>query len=518
MATQKPLREMITDILSHYNEHIGILETNKRLYDIWQGQLREEVEKSLRCEIISHAAYSRAIQRIPSINIIKKAVDKLSKVYVENPVRLADNKTDVEIMQNIAKHSDMNNIMRVANEFYNVHGMFAIEPFIQDGIQKLRVLGGHQFLPYSDDPVNQLNMTVMIKLLGSELINFATQAYDDRGNKVTNKDDIRLVTTLALYSDNEFIIIDTTGTVREDKMKAVGVNNSTNPFGVIPFKYGNRSKTELIPYPNKEGLDMAILIPKLFTDLNYAAQFMSHSIIWTKNADISNQELNPDAIVDLGERTEENGDPEMGVIQPTVDIPNILSMINTELDLYFSSIGIKTNAAASVTPGAESSGVSKALDEGDTTAERKRQVEFFSNVETHLWNLISIMESIWSDAGILTKEVRKFSTDFEFRIIFAEMKPLKTFKQKIEEIQLLRDQQLISKKQSIKILYPDFSDENVDDWLEELNEENEEAMDAMMSSPLMQAERKAGGTFQEGNTKGNEQDPVKRLEASQNGK
>lgn len=518
MPTQKPLREMMPQILAHYNEHIDYLEANKRLYYIWQGQLKDEVEKSLRKELLSNSAYNRAIQRIPSINIIKKSVDKLSKVYIENPMRMAENETDREIMHTISRVSDMNNVMRVANEFYNLHGNFLVEPYVGDGEQKLRVLGGHQFLPYSDDPVDPLRPTVIIKLLGNELISSTAPQFSEDGEKQSNEDDIRMVSVLALYSDEEFLIIDTDGTVREDKMRAMNANGK-NPFGRIPFVYGNRSKTELVPFPNREGLDMAILIPKLFTDLNYAAQFMSHSIIWTKNSDLSNQEINPDAIVDLGERTEENGDPEIGVVSPTVDIPNVLSMITAELDLYFSSIGIKTAVGSSLTPGGESSGVSKAIDEGDTTAERKRQLEFFSSLELELWRTLESMQSIWSSAGILNGERRKFSKAFTdtFSIMYAEMKPLKTVKQKIEEIQLLRDQGLISKKRALKSLFPDMTDGQIEEWMDELKEENEEELDAMMMGPgqTLKPERTAEGTFNEGNQAGAEQDPVKRRESQE---
>lgn len=518
MGTQKPLKEMTAEIIQHYNEYIDYLESNRRLYYIWQGQLKKEVEDSLRKEIISNTAFNRACQRIPSINIIKKSVDKLSKVYIENPGRIADNETDKEIMHNIAKYSDMNNIMRVANEFYNLHGMFAVEPFIEKGVQKLRVLGGHQFLPFSDDPVNPLNPTVMIKLLGNELAPATAPEFDKDMEKQSNDDEIRQVTVLALYSDDEFLIIDTDGNIRADKMRQMGINTAKNPFGRIPMVYGNRSKTELIPFPNKEGLDMSILIPKLFTDLNYAAQFMSHSIIWTKNADITNQEINPDAIVDLGERTEENGDPEMGVISPTVDIPNVLTMISSELDLYFASIGIKTQAAGALSPGNEASGVSKAMDEGDTTAERKRQLEFFTTVEAHAWMLLDDMQDVWSNSGILEKETRRFSDNFidSFRVVFAEMKPLKTFKQKVEEIQLLRDQSLISKRKALHMLYPDLTDEMLDKWIEEIKDEkSEELEDMMMSSPMLQPERTADGTFNEGNQAGAEQSPERRRESQE---
>lgn len=515
---------MLPDIVDHYERYVEYLETNRKLYEIFKGQIRDQIEASLRKEIISPSAFARICERIPPINVLRKGVDKLSKVYIENPIRLADNTQDKDIMMNISKLSDMDNQMMVANQFYNLHKMFAIEPFVEDGEQMIRVLGGHQFLPYSDDSSNPMNMTVYIKLMGNDTVRVA-QEFDERGRKVNEEDQIRRVTILALYTDDEFLIVDTGGAIRRDKMREMGVNidndatSSPNPFGRIPAFYGNKSKSELIPFPNQEGLDMSILIPKLFADLNYSAQFMSHSIIWTKNTDISGQEINPDAVVNLGERTEENGDPEMGVITPTVDIPNVISMIGAQLDLYFSTIGIKTQAGAKVSVGNEASGVSKAIDEGDTTAERKVQVEFFRTAEAKSWDLIADMQQIWLKAGILDKERRVFSPSFKetFRVMFAEMKPLKTFQQKITEIQLMRDQKLITRRQSIKQLNPDFTDKQIDNWIKELDDEAKESFEQMMSfgGPSMQAERTQEGTFQEGNQAAGEQSPEKRRESQE---
>ena len=103
MPTNKPLRNLIPDILIHINNHQDYLQFNYRLYKIWEGQVKDEVEDSLKSEIISQAAYQRAIKRIPSINVIQKTTQKLSKVYANPPKRLTDNPVDKEILSNIEK-------------------------------------------------------------------------------------------------------------------------------------------------------------------------------------------------------------------------------------------------------------------------------------------------------------------------------------------------------------------------------------------------------------------------------
>ena len=48
-------------------------------------------------------------------------------------------------MDNIVKISGFDSIMMSANVMLNLSKMAAIEPFVQDGKQHFRVLGGHQF-------------------------------------------------------------------------------------------------------------------------------------------------------------------------------------------------------------------------------------------------------------------------------------------------------------------------------------------------------------------------------------
>jgi hypothetical protein len=492
---------MIPDLIDHVRRYESYLQFNYKLYEILEGQLRTKVEDSLREELISLAAYSRAIKRIPSINVLRKATDKLSKIYTEPPSRITNQKTDQEILESIEDVSGLNSIMHDATRLYNTQRAFAIEPYVDERKQKFRVLAAHQFLPYSDDPVNPNRMTAFIKFLGNEN-DAPTTMYNEAGKKIT-EENIREVTILAVYTATEFMIIDTAGRIRYDLMEKMGIMETVNPFGRIPFVYRSKSTLQLIPYPNQEGYDISILIPKLLTDLNYAAQFQSHSIIWTKNTDLSGQEINPDAVVNLGDQSLENGsgDPEIGTIDPKVDIENILRLIEYETSGYFSSIGIKVQTNGTLSNGRDASGLAKAIDEGDITDERKVQTEMFRTVERELWELTKLAQDMWSDLAVV-EENRKFSPSFidSFRIKFAEMKPFKSERQLLEEIQLWRDQKLMTRKQALRTLRPEFTEEQIDAWIKELDKEAEEDMEFLLENGMPRGpEHKADGTFNEEN-------------------
>jgi hypothetical protein len=512
MPTTKPLAELIPDIIEHYNKNIDYLEFNRRLYRVLEGQVKTEIEDSLRKEILSKSALNRALQRIPSLNVLKKATDKLSRVYIEKPLRLADNDTDKDILKNISQESSLDSTMMEANRIYNAQHTFAIEPYVKDGKHAFRVLAAHQFLPFSDDVVDPTSPTVFIKLMGQEYKNYATTV-DQEGNKNPNPDDIRLVDILWLYSDTEFLIVDSSGSIRQDKMQMLGNPDGVNPFGKIPFVIGNKSKFELIPFPNQGGLDISILIPKLLTDLNYAAQFMSHSIIWTKNADLSGQEVNPDTIVNLGDTTEANGDPDIGTINPTVDITNTIKLIEFELASYLSTIGIKSAIQSGQEAGA---GVSKAIDEGDITAEYKVQTEFFKGIEYKLWDLMEYIQTVWVAEGRIAEgERRIFSDTFldTLRVHFKEIKVLKTHQQMLDEIKVALELKLMSRRQALRELKPELTEDQITSIIEEIDEEAEEAMEKMMGQMIdvTPQGRDENGGFKKDNQFGKEQAPEDNL-------
>lgn len=495
------LKDKIGDILQHIDKHRGTLEYNTRLYLSYEGQIKSEIEASMRQEILSPAALRRALQRIPSINILQKAIDKVSTVYAEPVKRDTNNKNDQEILNNIVKLTQADSVLISADRMANMQKIAAIEPYIEDGEPRLRVYGGHQFLPYSDDPVNPLKMTVFIKLLGTKTMRVQQDYVNGKTGEKTKKaeETVFEVEMYALYSDEEVLIIDQTGKILVDEMTKRGING-VNEFGTIPQVVINKSNFELVPFPDTAGLDTAVLIPKLLADLNYAVQFMSHSIIWAKNTDLGNVEINPDVIISLGEGSIEGKDPAIGTITPSVDIQGVLQLIEFELNGYFSSIGIKTTSLNGLKPGREVSGIAKAIDEGDTSIVRKKNMEFFKMVEHRLWKKMQKIQEVWAEQGLLNSETRVFSKEFvnNLSITFSEIKLIETINDKVAKIKLQDELGVITKRDIIKEFNPDFSDVQIEERLKlaqaEAEERAQKEMDRMMAAmPEEQPENNGAG-------------------------
>lgn len=481
MKTQKPLKSLIPDILVQFERYRDQLQFELELYKMHEGQIKTKVEESLAREMLSQSAYNRAIQRIPSINIPKKVTDKLSKVYAQAPIRFAAKNLD--LIEEFADHLHLNAKMGHSNKMSNLNKRCAIEPYVEDSKQKIRILNAHQFFVFSDSPTSPNTPTVFCKLLGREEKRIQ-RVSDENGKRITTEDEIVLVDIIALYSDTEILVIDSGGTVREDKMQQMKLP-SKNPFGLIPFVYVNTSESELIPFPNQTAYDMAILIPKLLTDLNYSAQFLSHSVIWTRNTDLTGAEINPDALVDLGDDDPNGAKPEMGTIEPKTDIDGVLKLTVFELSSYMSTEGLKAGSIGQVEASSAASGISKVIDESDATEARKSQQELFRMVEPEFWHKFSVMQNIWSRSGVVEKK-ETFSPDFikTFSIKFAEIKPLESEKEKYEKMKVARELKLITKKQALKEIYPNLPNEQLDKRLAELEEELSKEKKEMMSMGL----------------------------------
>jgi hypothetical protein len=465
MPTQKPLRELVPAIVQHIRNHIDYMSYNNRLFLVHEGQLRKEIEDSLRKEL-SSKAYEKAIQRVPSINLLQRIIDKLSRVYSEPVTRDTVNADDKELIEFYEVEASFNERMTSANRIYNLHKAVAIEPFVQDGCPQIRILPAHQFLVFSDDPINPIRPTVFIKFMGTD----RSVPYTDANGRKTIVDEVREVQKYYLYSDDEFLVIDSEGQARDDRMQDLG-QTGVNPVGRIPFVYVNRSDFRLIPVPDTDTLENTILIPKLLADLNYAVQFQSHSILVATDLDLpADMALAPDTVWGL-KSTDETRQGRVDAIKPTVDIEQVIMLIKTTLSIWLEARNIKAGEMGQQAPGDAASGVARIIDEADATQDRQAQAQRFLDAERNLWELLRELHNYWVDAGLLEEKPSKFTDGFEVSIRFGDQKPVVNDMEKIQTAALYLQNRLMTRRQAVRYLNPTMSDEQVDQWVADLEAE-----------------------------------------------
>ncbi len=482
MNTQKPLKELVPAIINQ----ITIVQQNQTIYetkllDIYEGQIQKYVEESIRGEFSASAA-ERAIKRIAPINILTQTINKISTVYGEPVDRTAgENDIDTDNLSFYESKTKLDTVLNTANKMLNLFRYCALEPYVSEGEPQIRVLPPTQFTVFSDDPINPTNPTVFIKFMG-QAPSIMPRTQTDGVKIMGAEEEVIMVDIFFLYSDTEFLIVDREGSIRSDLMIQVGNPEGVNPFGVIPFVYLNQSDLMLIPLPNSDLFQMSILIPKLLTDLNYATKFQSHAIVYGIDIDASQLEGNPDSFWDIKSAEGDDKSPQLGTIKPEVDVDKVLTLINTTIDLWLDSIGLKSSGGAgSLNPSNAASGVSKIIDSADATNIRKQQKKFFKGTEKDLWELFRIMNKQWiTDSSI--KDRKDFSKEFspvinhgDPKVFIDPEKELKVIKEKL-------DNKLTSYKRAVMKANPELTEAEAKELIEEIQaEELDRALRAQIS-------------------------------------
>lgn len=441
------LRSVSEDVVA-YAEQIQSQHTvvQQNLVDIYEGGLYEHVKQSLRVEL-KDEPYRRACERIAPINVLQRTVDKLSKVYAQGVNRSAANSKDDGLVDTYEIVMDINNQMQLADTLFNLNKYMALEPYLgDDGVPNMRVLGAHQFTVWTNNRVNPTVPTVFVKFLGT--INKDDFTDPDNPNS-------RQVNIYALYDDKDYIVVDS------DNDAVPGFESGSHDFGRIPFVYCSNSQLQLIPQADIDSYAMAVLIPKLLTDLNYATQFNSHGIKYGIDIDVKDLDGNPDSFWVINSIEGEGRKPEIGTLQPTIEIEPVLRLISETVAMWLETKSLKSGANGKTDVSA--SGVAKVIDNADVTDVRKANVKKFTKFEKEFWDLLADMHEVWiTEDNFNVPELNSlFTSNFMVSIEYGDMTPIEDPAEQRAELQFKLDNGLITKDRAIDQANEDLTPEEL---------------------------------------------------------
>lgn len=462
------LRDLVPEIVVYVQENAGRVEYASRLNKVDAGQLLPEIEIALKREY-STKTVSKMIGRIPCINLLTRIVDKKSKIYGEPVTRFSDNERDTELVEFYKKKMNLDAKMGWSNRLYNLHEHCAVEPYLdRKGKPSLRALSPNQFLMYSTDDTDPTSPTVFIKFMG-DAERVRQEEHVDSNGVYTDASEDAKVDVLYLYTDNEFMVVDSEGEIRDD-LTPEGSESGINPLGMLPVIYINQSNDRLLPLPNTDILNNTTLIPMLLGDLNFAVKYLSHSLFIAKDLKLNDDiEVNPDAIIQV-ETVPDATDGSFEVVTPKIDIDAVLRLVQTILATWLESLGIRPGSMGNATGSSRTSALSKMVDESDTVAIRNDQVNKFSDIEKELFQLIKAYhESVWRRSPGF-EETKSFSKDFELGIMFPEQKIFSSEKEKIEKAEMMKGAGLATPRQAVRSIYPSMTEAELDKYMEELDE------------------------------------------------
>lgn len=427
------------------------LEFNQRLFEIMEGNLLKYVLDALKSQLSANA-FETASKRVVPINILRRIVNKLSKLYSVSPKRTTPIESDQLLVDLYSQNGVLDKYYGNHNLNFNSYKYSALEFFIEDRILKQRAIPATQFIVASNDKVNPLKVTHYVKFMG-------------KYNKNVNGKNV-LVERYWAYTDEEFLSFDSQGDVI---LEDTDIVDGINTFGIIPMNYVSTSDNILIPLQDDDLFQMAVNIPVKLSDLNFAQQFQSHGIIYVKNADSANLQVSPNTIWELNSRYPDK-QVEVGTIQPQVSVTEVLDLCRFEISMWLESKDIRpTSAGANQN---DLSGISLLIQNSDISENRKYQEQIFRQSENDFWKRLSKIHNELVRSNLIDERKLFSSDEVEVSVEYETHKPYEPIIDKVNRLKIEVDSKFLSRYSAIRELHPDWSDTQIEDEIEDIDEES----------------------------------------------
>jgi hypothetical protein len=421
----------IKPVLEFIASQKDYLQTAEDLYTIYNRKLTPFIERRLDTDLKGRESRAEAKLRISAINVLPMVVDKLSHVYDCDLARKSTGIGTVE-MENLLTSWQISEALMMANKMLNLHRCVAIEPVLES--KRLRVIPAHRFLVMGDGTIDNV-MKGFIKIIGTENAGHGP------------------VEIYEMYTSEAFVSFNSKGEI---------LRIQPNTYGEIPIAYITRDTVTLMPEQDVDTFNMVTLLPLLLTDGNFAIKFQCFSIIYTMNLDAKNMTLSPNAVWQLKSTGTETDKPELGVIKPSANIPDILEWIRAQFSLWLESRNIKLKSFGNSTASVENaSGIAKAIDAADVSQDLTYQRVIFTRLEADVFRLM----------GLLLGKQITVATSFKMQNLVPE-----TDKEKTEVIVLKKTNGLISSKQAIKEANRHMSQEEIQEMTKDIEGEKEDEL------------------------------------------
>jgi hypothetical protein len=176
--------------------------------------------------------------------------------------------------------------------------------------------------------------------------------------------------------------------------------------------------------------------------------------------------------------------PSLQYTQSNSPISEYKDMLMDLLGLMLSTANMNPKEIGGAGSGGRSfsSGFQALIESADILEARKQDMNPMRRAEQEQWEIIKRWHNWMFDTGSLSPEMRKmgkFSDSFGVSIKFADVAPLESRPEKIKEAKDMLDLGLATKADALKIINPDMSDEQIEQKLETIKQEKEDAVAKM---------------------------------------
>jgi len=236
--------ENIKGIFKFIDSNKGRIDLNENLFNIYEGQIGKQLDDKMLRDL-GQKTYDQAKERKAPVNVLKKIIDKLSKIYQQDPRRdvTIDGKISLKDEKILRKFEELLNVdhkFNLHNELFNLYLYGLIQIGNDNGAPFIRSIPNHKYLIMNVSHIDPTSADVVILFM------------DDIVEKgVSTK-------IYWVYTDEQFVIYDGQQNVKTEMMEELG-QDGTIPFGEKPFAYLSASENLVMPLEQADTLDILSL-------------------------------------------------------------------------------------------------------------------------------------------------------------------------------------------------------------------------------------------------------------------
>lgn len=469
----------------------------KRRVDIYRDGGRAFLIEQIRREFSEDAIRE---MRLAPVNLLKKIVNGLAAVYRRPPVRVAGDANDQALMDFYVQELCMNELMQKANRYLVLSSNTVIytRPYVsKDGgfCLKSQVIPNYLY-SVVPNPFDKCKFDAVIfsafveegRINPSANLPAATgvESYSkERGFKTSPQDLVdssEKETALnaeqyLFWSDQEHITTNASGNRFTEEGK--GEEQFINPIGRMPIVTLARDRdNEAWATQGEDMIDLTMAIQLGWSDILTVAKHQGFGIL-----NIVSEEEPKKLTIGLNrsiwlKALPNSPTPSIGYVQANSPLAEYQDLLNQLMILLFMTNNSDPGTMHGLANQGQNatSGFQLLLKMSDSLEAIETDKPLMMNVEKDHWEVISLWHNWMFDNDLLSRDAQalgKFSDEFDPQIQYPPARPLESEDEVLNRIKLQMSLGLMTREDALKKLYPDSSDEQIIEMLQEIDAEKQ---------------------------------------------
>jgi hypothetical protein len=213
----------------------------------------------------------------------------------------------------------------------------------------------------------------------------------------------------------------------------------------------------------------------MYANLAYAVNLQAHGVLAAIDLDVESSELRKSPDVMWSFKTTDSAEAKQGRLESVkveVDIEETNNLVQNILSIWLETRNVKAGTSGK-TSEQRASGAAKIIDQADASEDIETQKGIMVVGEKTIWDKIRIINNHELSNFDPKLNAQTISDKFDVNISFPAVR---TASSPIDDVSYIREQMslgLMSRKQALIHLYPDYTEEQIDQRLKEAEEDQE---------------------------------------------